>query len=336
MQIVIAVLCATFLLIHHLYRQRRWKKELARGIVKRDAVQNNPTTKASEDDTIRLGFWLRFLSDSHKAQCFYSFALQIASFVLIYGKDRNRADELFLSLISADGLLPVTITLYTLILLESVQSYDVVLAGISVLLASFTGFSILLGYSSTKTINGVTGPLACGSISPAEMYHSTIDFEYGFEWNGYPNLFFAGGAIVVDVIACLLIISYFLSWWRKPKSSSFSQVLRILGKRGRTIVALAAKVLTILSLLAGTAIELYFFTIILHVGIFDSIALKFRNSDILRRQRSRKHYKSAKPIHTLTPLLPTRLTTCLSPSIHIQRLRRRSVPTTMPAVINSN
>ena len=169
----------------------------------------------------------------------------------IYGKDKNRTDDMFLLLISADGLVPISIVLYTLLVLKHVQVYDVVLAGTSALLASITGFIIILGYSSTKNDSGGSWPASCGGKSP----HGICDFTTAFDFNDHPDLYFTGGAIVLDILIISLIVVYY---WPRLKSLTKSEKLdfpMLKSKRARTVITSTLHVLVTLILLACTAIE---------------------------------------------------------------------------------
>lgn len=56
------------------------------------------------------------LTEFHKAQCSFAIALQLASFVVVFGTRRtlDYVDESLLLLVSADGLIPIVLNLYTL------------------------------------------------------------------------------------------------------------------------------------------------------------------------------------------------------------------------------
>ena len=222
-------------------------------------VQGFPHAQAEYDNQGRRAFWLRSLSDFHKAQCFYSIALQIASFVLIYGKNKNQTDDMFLLLISADGLIPVVTVLYTLLLLGRAKVYDVILAGISVLLASITGFGIVLGYSWTENVSAVDGPASCGGLSPQWICVRTIEMQ----WNYHPDFFFAGGAAALDVLMLSLTLWYFSPTLMTRLNSKYLRYPRMINKKARRIVVLALHIVSILSIVLITAIELFFFHIIL-------------------------------------------------------------------------
>ena len=222
-------------------------------------IQGFPTAQAEYNNQGRLAFWIRSLSDFHKAQCFYSIALQIASFVFIYGENKNRTDEMFLLLISADGLIPVITTLYTLLLLGRAKVYDVILAGISVLLASITGFGIVLGYSWTKNVSDVDGPASCGKLSPQWICVLTIEMELNY----HPDFFFTGGAVTLDVLMVLLIIWYSLPTLKTHLDSKYLRYPRMIDKKARRVVVLALHIFSILSIISCAAIELFFFHIIL-------------------------------------------------------------------------
>ena len=98
-------------------RRRKWLRAKLKALHSK-GIRLTPLGLLSEHAKMmkgHFGFWLRSLSEFHKAQCFYSIALQIASFVTIYGKEKNRMDDTFPLLISADGILPVATVLYTLL-----------------------------------------------------------------------------------------------------------------------------------------------------------------------------------------------------------------------------
>lgn len=185
----------------------------------------------------------------------------MASFVAIWGKDRNQTDDLYLLLISADGLVPIAITLYTLLLIGHAQPYDVFLAGISALLASITGFGVVAYYSSTKNISSTYWPASCGGQSPQWI----CDFSISFEVTGRPDLCFVGGATVIDVLICVLILGYCLPRFT-PAHSKTLHCSRIINKKTRIVSSLVLQILTILSLLVCAGIEIWFLVMVLEKG----------------------------------------------------------------------
>lgn len=223
MQALIALLAMVVIGSVHILQSG--KKTSQHGLQASDHKLNS--VEAKEEDNEHLNFWLRSLSAFHKAQCFYSIVLQIAAVVAIYGKNKNRADDEFLILISANGLVPVADTLYTLLLLQYAHLYDVILAGTSAFLASFTVVSIIFGFSSTVRVTGGDWPASCGGLSPyfvcdAQMDFDPVDFpsinpeDLGSIAIHSPeaekDAKIIGGAIVFDIIMALLILSYFLPW----------------------------------------------------------------------------------------------------------------------------
>ena len=169
----------------------------------------------------------------------------------IYGKNNNRTDKMFLLLISADGLVPISIVLYTLLVLGHVQVYDVIMAGASALLASITGFSIILGYSYTKNDSAGSWPVSCGRKSPHGICAITTDFNF----NDHPNLYFIPGAVVLDILIVSLILVYFWPWLKSLTKSEMLDFPRRLSKRARTIIISALHIFVTLILLVCTAIE---------------------------------------------------------------------------------
>ena len=260
MQTIIALSAFAILGVYNLRRFYKSKKTLARGNVqgsksRESPAQSSPTVQTRKDDKGHIGLWLQFLSDFHKAQCFYSIALQIASFVAIYGKSKNRTDDMFLLLISADGLVPISLALYTLLILGHAQVYDVVLAGTSALLASITGFSIILGYSFTKNASDGSWPTSCGSQSP----HGICEIPTDFKFNDNPNLYFIGGAIMLDILIASLILVY---CWPRLKSITGSKMLKRplpISMRARTSIVISLHVFVTITLIACTIIEGCFF-----------------------------------------------------------------------------
>ena len=264
MQTTIVLSALIFLGLHHMYRKYRLKTKTAWDIIRDScfgtkSVHTLRNMQAPKEDKGRFHFWLCSLSDFHKAQCFYSIALQIASFVTIYGHNKNQTDDMFLLLISADGIIPVAIALYTLLLLGHAEVYDIALAGVSALVASITGFSILLSYSSVTSINGAVGPLSCGGPSPKQICNMNVHFEGNYN----PNIFFAGGAIMLDILICSMILGYCLSKLNILDNPRLQPYFWIVSKIVRMFAVPAFHLVTVLILLAYTAIELFFFVVLL-------------------------------------------------------------------------
>ena len=260
MQTLIALLAFLVLGVYNLHRVYQPEESLAQNNVRSPETKKTSTQPPSTDQTRNIDnghivLWLQFLSEFHKVQCFYSTALQIASFVAIHGKNKNRTDDMFLLFISADGLVPISIVLYTLLILKHTQVYDVVLAGTSALLASITGLSIILGYSSTRIASYGSWPVSCGGQSP----HGICEVPTDFKISGNPNLYFAGIAIVLDILITSLILAY---CWPRLNSLTGSKILdwpQLISKRAYNITVRTLHCSGVIILLACTAIEGYFF-----------------------------------------------------------------------------
>ena len=267
MQTTIALSALISLGFHHIYRKYRLKTKTAWDIIRDScfgtkSVHTLRNMQAPKEDKGRFHFWLCSLSDFHKAQCFYSIALQVASFVTIYGSNKNKTDDILLLLISADGILPVAIALYTLLLLGHAEVYDIALAGISALMASTTGFSIVFTYSSVTNITGAIGPSSCGGLSPKQI----CDLDLPFDGEMDPNIFFAWGVIMLDILICSMVLSYCLSELSLLDNLRLQLHLRAVSRVVRLFAVLASHLVTVLILLTCSAIELFFFVILLWEG----------------------------------------------------------------------
>lgn len=260
MQTAIALLAFGFLFAVHVRESYRSKRSVARDIsTKLNFPKRSPEAKPQIDmgrhDKDHFEVWLHAVSEFHKAQCLYSIALQIASFVAIYGGNKNRQDDMFLLLISADGLIPVALALYTLMLRGHAHCYHVILTAISALLASITGFSIVLGFPYIESVYGGSWPPTCGGLSPQGI--CSYQLEFGYDSN--PNLYFVGGAIACDVIIVSLVLWYVLARTKDleylaPLNRFFSN-----HKLARWLTVTILHTGAILILLSCCAIELYWF-----------------------------------------------------------------------------
>lgn len=218
--------------------------------------------EAPKKDNGRFYFLLCFLSDFHKAQCFYSIALQIASFVSIYGNSKNRMNYVFLLTVSTNGILPIGMALYTLLLLRHAELYDIALAGVSASLASATGLSNLLSFSSVTAITGAGAPLLCGGLP------STRICNIGVVWGGRlnSNITFVQCAITVDILVLLMILAYCLSRFTILNNLKAPCFTRIASKGFRMFALSVFHLFTVLAFTIGTSIELYWFAITLQLG----------------------------------------------------------------------
>jgi hypothetical protein len=110
------------------------------------------------------------LAEFHKTQCYFTIALQIATFVIIYSKTTPLlfVDQNFLLLVSLDGLLPVTLSLYTLMTFGKRSWYMIGLSVVSAVLSTANGVHITRSFASYTDVPGV-GPAACGGVGPAGL-----------------------------------------------------------------------------------------------------------------------------------------------------------------------
>ena len=110
-------------------------------------------------------------------------------------------------LISADGLVPVALTFYTLMLRRKTTLYHIVLTSISTLLASATGLWVFKYYSSEQPLTSDRWLDICGALSP--QYICRWKFELSEDY--YPQIAFVVGAILCDLLIFCLVVWYKLS-----------------------------------------------------------------------------------------------------------------------------
>lgn len=264
MQILIALLGFVVLASAHLRKQLvKEKEEIAEGTNKEQITSKPSSTKAPgtphpDAGKDHLGLWLLATEEFHKLQCYYAIALLIASLVALNGgsnTDKAQVDEVFILLISADGLVPVALTLYTLMLLNRSTLYHVVLGIISALLASATGFWILAHYSLNNPMTSEQWPATCGALSPQFICGTEFPFNRSYS----PQVAFAVAAISCDILIIGLVVWYTLS--RYSVKSLVRLKERVLPKGSRTLGLVKAMLhaLAIFVLLACTLTELFFF-----------------------------------------------------------------------------
>lgn len=150
------------------------KRGLSRGftgLTLNDESSSNPTKppkirKSAEGHYIVI---CATVAEFHKAQCYFTIALQIATFVITFaGKEAiTNVDQDFLLLVAVDGLLPVVLTLYTLMAFGKRSWYMIGLSITSVVLATANGIHITRSstLSNYVDVKG-SGPAACGSLGP--------------------------------------------------------------------------------------------------------------------------------------------------------------------------
>lgn len=194
-----------------------------------------------------------------KLQCYYAIALLIASFVALYGRndaDRAQLDDVFLMLISANGLIPVSLTFYTLMLLRRTTPYHIVLTIMSALLASTTGFWIVRNYSSDQPATSEKWPDTCGALSP-----QYICGGYKFKMNDAydPQIFFTVAATLCDILILYLVVWYALIRFKNEYLARLKKKLLPKGSRTLPLVKAVLHTLAVIILLACTTMELFFF-----------------------------------------------------------------------------
>ena len=221
-------------------------------------VAANPPNLGNKKSHSKL--WIFAMGEFHKLQCYYAIALLIASFVALYGgngAERAQLDDIFLLLISANGLIPVSLTFYTLMLLRRTTPYHIVLTMISALLASTTGFWIVKNYSLDQPVTSEQWPDTCGALSPQYICGRYEEFTMNYAYS--PQIFFAVAATLCDILILHLVIWYTL---RRFKNECLARLMeRLLPKGSRTLrlVKAVLHTLAVIVLLACTTMELFFF-----------------------------------------------------------------------------
>lgn len=200
-QLSIALLSLFVTVGYHLLKKDKRRKEQ-----QPKSSENNPPS----DMNPHLRNFLRYLSDFHKLQCYYSITLQIATLIALYGplstthSIRNPFDEAFLLLISINGILPIALILYALALFGKASAYHLSLSGLSAILATDTGFTIvkLLSepYGSAQQSRGsyIDWSPATGGLAPEVICGRRYVINYPKKLK--PEKIFMVGAVLCDVL----------------------------------------------------------------------------------------------------------------------------------------
>jgi hypothetical protein len=113
------------------------------------------------------------VTDFHKSQCYFAIALQIAAIVTVRSgfASTSFTDQQFLLLISANGLVPVALTFYTIMTFGTKSWYVTMLTVITVALSSFVGGLTCQNFwrsdiAGEIIVTGGSWPAACGGIGP--------------------------------------------------------------------------------------------------------------------------------------------------------------------------
>lgn len=255
-----AVLASTHLW-GHLAKKKREKSTQSDSKEPNLSVSSSNTTANAnllDHEKTHSGLLLLATEEFHILQCYFSIALQIASFVALYGgnnADRSQLDEVFLMLISADGLIPVALTLYTLMLLRRTTLYHIVLSTTSALLASATGFWIVKNYSLNLPFSDDRWPDTCGALSPQYI----CGFELEMNLFDSPNIMFVIAASLCDTLIFYLLLWFTLSRVKIKPLTEFKERILPQGSRSLGLVKTILHTLAVILLLACTIVELFFF-----------------------------------------------------------------------------
>jgi len=227
------------------------------------------------------------LADFHKTQCYFVIALQLAALLISYSGTittfSTTIDKHFLLFVSANGLVPIVLTLYTLMTFGEKSRYMIVLSIVAVLLSSGTGTTLVAGHL------GDSGPLseigdwpACGNNSPTNICHGIgqnaipiLDIDTAQESQAYIIIM----VITTTITACLVlwkVITESTTMWvkisewvtqrvafriKRPQVATevgLTRHKRIL-RRIERITRVLLHSLVVLSLLACLGIELFYF-----------------------------------------------------------------------------
>jgi len=157
------------------------------------------------------------LAEFHKAQCYFTIALQIATFVIIYSKTAPVifVDQAFLLIVSIDGLIPVATTLYTLMTFGKRSWYMIGLSVIAMVLSTANGIHIIDTFTSYTAAPDL-GSAACGGVGPAALCFVIGENAYIFQ-NNLAVLYYKIIMSLMDIVGGSLVIWKLLtestSWW---------------------------------------------------------------------------------------------------------------------------
>jgi hypothetical protein len=203
-------------------RQKRMSKGLlSRGLTGLTLSDESPHPqkppqigKTAEDHYI---VFCATLAEFHKAQCYFTIALQIATFVITYNKSSPTTyiDQNFLLLVAIDGLLPVTLTLYSLMTFGKRSWYMISLSIISVVLSTANGIHINRTFVSFTDVPGF-GPKTCGGVGPVGLCFGIGANNIYIDDSVLSNEFYVI-MIIADISAGCLVIWKLLTeatnWW---------------------------------------------------------------------------------------------------------------------------
>ncbi|KAE9363870.1 hypothetical protein N431DRAFT_356005 [Stipitochalara longipes BDJ] len=221
------------------------------------------------------------LAEFHKAQCYFTIALQIATFVIVYSKTTRVifVDQTFLLIVSIDGLIPVAMTLYTLMTFGKRSWYMIGLSMISMILSTANGIHIINTFTTYTAAPGL-GSAACGGVGPAALCYVIGANDFIFT-NTLAVFYYRLIMSIMDIVGGSLVIWKILTestpWWsiltrgvanklaagRKSKSEVTADDLHRANKIDRRIqlwTAICFHSIIVLAFLACYAIVFYLFS----------------------------------------------------------------------------
>ena len=222
--------------------------------------------------------FLRYISDFHKLQCYYSITLQAGTLIALYGPLHtthsipNPFDDAFLLLLSINGILPVSLMYYTLALSENLSVYHISLTCVSAILASTTGITLVNLLSAPPAVASKTRgyyidwPASTGSQAPEAICGRTYAIRYPDKLK--PEKVFLVGAALCDAFLVIMISKWLLArcpsllptTWLRNQSHRLSSPSRSLtsGKTPRW-ARIGAYIVTAFIFIYYSAMEYFFF-----------------------------------------------------------------------------
>jgi hypothetical protein len=152
------------------------------------------------------------LVDFHKAQCYFSIALQIASLVtLLSPKDSATfSDKSFLLIVCAEGLIPIVLSLYTIMTFAKASWYMIILSIITMIPASAAGGylfrNVLDPNTVTDNVSDGQFPPVCGSVGPSSFCNGlSVSPPGDYQFINAPQAFLVVMAFM-DTLAVTLVV----------------------------------------------------------------------------------------------------------------------------------
>ena len=245
LQLSVALLSLAIAVVYHLvkiYADRKQRPKI---------IHNNERSLPPARISPHLQNFLRYLSEFHILQCYYSITLLTATLIALYGPSstthsiRNPFDEAFLLLLSINGILPIALMLYALALFGKITLYLISLTSLSVILASDTGITVvkmlLEPYNSAKGTRGssVDWPAATGGLAPEAICGRRYAINYPKTLK--PEKLFLVGAALCDALLVALIVRWcFKMRSARPSSAHLSRRSEKMAGRAKSAGHIAA------------------------------------------------------------------------------------------------